>query len=170
MRYRTRRAGRQKEVADLNVTAFMNLMVVLVPFLLIMAVFSRITIHELSLPGADSAASDDDPPALQLEVIIRANGLVIADRSRGPLREIPANGGGDDMEALADVLQRLKRAAPDVDRATVLVEPQVDYQRLISVMDALRGSQPGANGEAAPAVLFPRIAIGDAPVREGGSR
>ena len=33
-------------------TTFLNLMVVLVPFLLITAVFSRITIVELSLPTA----------------------------------------------------------------------------------------------------------------------
>ena len=37
-------------------TTFMNLMVVLVPFLLITAVFSRIAIVELDLPSAQSVA------------------------------------------------------------------------------------------------------------------
>ncbi|MCH8504983.1 MAG: biopolymer transporter ExbD [Ectothiorhodospiraceae bacterium] len=169
MKYRVRRAGRQQQIAELNVTAFMNLMVGLVPFLLIMAVFSRITIHELSLPGAASAPSDD-PPALQLEVIMRADRLVLADRGRSTLQEIVANGEGYDLEALSEALQRIKRAAPDVDRATVLVEPQVGYQSLISVMDVLRGGHPASNGEAGATTLFPRIAIGDAPAKEGGSR
>ena len=46
-RWRKKHLGQPAEV---NITAFMNLMVILVPFLLITAVFSRITILELSLP------------------------------------------------------------------------------------------------------------------------
>ena len=42
---------------DINITAFMNLMVILVPFLLITAVFSRLTILELNLPAAESEAT-----------------------------------------------------------------------------------------------------------------
>ena len=41
---------------ELDMTTFLNLMVVLVPFLLITAVFSRITIVELSLPSAAEGA------------------------------------------------------------------------------------------------------------------
>jgi len=41
---RSRRGGRRQndDTAELNITAFMNLMVILVPFLLITAVFSRL--------------------------------------------------------------------------------------------------------------------------------
>ena len=51
-----RRAGRRNntETAELNITAFMNLMVILVPFLLITAVFSRLAILELNLPGSST--------------------------------------------------------------------------------------------------------------------
>ena len=41
-----------RDPAELDMTTFLNLMVVLVPFLLITAVFSRITIVELSLPSS----------------------------------------------------------------------------------------------------------------------
>ncbi len=41
----------------LNITAFMNLMVVLTPFLLITAVFSRMAILELNLPGDGSEST-----------------------------------------------------------------------------------------------------------------
>ena len=44
------RKRRQHEPAELNITSFMNLMVILVPFLLITAVFSRMAILELNLP------------------------------------------------------------------------------------------------------------------------
>jgi len=53
-----KRHRRTKQVhAELNITAFMNLMVVLIPFLLITAVFSQVTILKLNLPGA---ASNDE--------------------------------------------------------------------------------------------------------------
>jgi biopolymer transport protein ExbD len=41
----------RKEVAALEVTAFINLIVVLVPFLLSTAVFTRLTVVDLALPA-----------------------------------------------------------------------------------------------------------------------
>ena len=51
------RRHRRKETAEMNITAFMNLMVILVPFLLITAVFSRLTILQLNLPGEATPVS-----------------------------------------------------------------------------------------------------------------
>ena len=45
-----RRLRHRRPEAELNITAFMNLMVILVPFLLITAVFSQVAILELNLP------------------------------------------------------------------------------------------------------------------------
>src|SRR5690606_39012974 len=50
MRFGRSRRERQREAGELEITAFMNLMVVLTPFLLITAVFSRVSILELNLP------------------------------------------------------------------------------------------------------------------------
>ena len=75
----SRRQGgrrRNQETAELNITAFMNLMVILVPFLLITAVFSRLAVLELNLPGSSTEPADPQEQAFQLEVIIR---LSIAD-------------------------------------------------------------------------------------------
>ena len=55
-----------KEAVELNITAFMNLMVILVPFLLITAVFSRLTILELNLPALDAASEKQEKIDLQL--------------------------------------------------------------------------------------------------------
>ncbi|MCH7773164.1 MAG: biopolymer transporter ExbD, partial [Bacteroidetes bacterium] len=47
----SRRLNRRRHPAvELNITAFMNLMVVLVPFLLITAVFTHVTVLDLNLP------------------------------------------------------------------------------------------------------------------------
>ena len=42
----------KSDAHEIDVTTFLNLMVVLVPFLLITAVFSRLTIVELDLPSS----------------------------------------------------------------------------------------------------------------------
>ena len=70
---------RTKENAyEIDVTTFLNLMVVLVPFLLITAVFSRLTIVELNLPStAGSAVSDADN--FRVEVIVREAGIEIGN-------------------------------------------------------------------------------------------
>ena len=64
-----RGSRRNVETAELNITAFMNLMVILVPFLLITAVFSRITILELNLPVANEQAQVEKE-RLELEIIV----------------------------------------------------------------------------------------------------
>ena len=55
------RKRRQAETPEMDITAFMNLMVVLVPFLLITAVFSRLAIIELNLPAASSLRTKSRP-------------------------------------------------------------------------------------------------------------
>ncbi|HZD54071.1 MAG TPA: biopolymer transporter ExbD, partial [Woeseiaceae bacterium] len=63
----SRQTGRRNiETAELNITVFMNLMVILVPFLLITAVFSRLAVLELNLPGSAAQASEEEAPEFQL--------------------------------------------------------------------------------------------------------
>ena len=65
----SRRQGgrrRNQETAELNLTAFMNLMVILVPFLLITAVFSRLAVLELNLPGSSTEPADPQEQTFQL--------------------------------------------------------------------------------------------------------
>jgi biopolymer transport protein ExbD len=56
----------------------LNLMVVLIPFLLISAVFSRVTIMELSVPTS-AGGSASNTPNFAIEVIVRKAGLEIAN-------------------------------------------------------------------------------------------
>jgi biopolymer transport protein ExbD len=148
------------------VTAFMNLMVVLVPFLLIMAVFSRITILELNLPSGDGGASDD-VPELQLEVIVREQGIEVAGRRTGTIKRLEGGEQGYDLEGLADILKKLKARYPDKTDVTILLEPDIPYERVIAVMDTVRVTRVSQAGELVNAELFPDISIGDAPEGAG---
>ena len=164
MRSYRRMRSRARAATDLNVTAFMNLMVVLVPFLLIMAVFSRITIHELNLPNAGDGDTADKPE-LQLEVIVRADRLVIGDRASGELATLKKGETGHDLDGLSKWLQRVKAKFPDATNVSILLEPAIAYDDLIQVMDTARMYEVKENGERIKAELFPEIALGDAPIK-----
>jgi biopolymer transport protein ExbD len=153
---------RAKEPPELNITTFLNLMVVLIPFLLISAVFSRVTIVELSVPtGAGGALNE---PNFNIEVIVRSAGLELGNGS-SVLAAIPKKGDQYDLKKLSEMLIRLKADYPEKDDATVLMEPQIEYDYLIHVMDTLRGAEIREEGSEVMQimVLFPNISIGDAP-------
>jgi biopolymer transport protein ExbD len=155
------RKRRNAETPEMNITAFMNLMVVLVPFLLITAVFSRLAIIELNLPAASSAVAEE--PSFQLEVTIRADSVEVGERSQGLLTRLPRTDGHHDLDGLADYLLRVKSNYPDMSNVTVLLEPDVAYDTLVQVMDVLRFHEVGEGRQLLRAELFPDISIGDAP-------
>jgi biopolymer transport protein ExbD len=154
---------RTKEPAELDMTTFLNLMVVLVPFLLITAVFSRITIVELSLPSANSPSTPTDP-AFRVEVVVRDAGLEITNGS-ALIASIPKVEDEYDLETLSTYLMSLKRDYPEKDDASVLLEPDIRYDYLIQVMDVVRSAELPGEGEAEPTrvALFTDISVGDAP-------
>lgn len=162
-RRRTRRMRNQKE-PELDITAFMNLMVILVPFLLITASFSRFAILQLNLPAAASASTVDLPKGLQLEIIIHPKYLVVADRSTGPIQQIDKKEGGYDFESLSQLLQQIKTRYPDKTKATILLQPETPYDSLVQVYDVTRQVNATIDGQLVAMALFPEISIGDAPL------
>lgn len=162
MSHRSRR-HRHREVAELNITAFMNLMVILVPFLLITAVFSRMAILELNLPGSSSEPGEP-PQALQLEITVRTDAIEVGGRSAGKLTRIEKVEEQHDYQALSDFLLRVKAQFPDQLDATILLEPEIPYDILVQVMDTVRVAEVVQNADVVKAELFPDISIGDAPL------
>jgi len=145
-------------------TTFLNLMVVLVPFLLITAVFSRITIVELSLPSSAGGSAAPKDPSFRVEVIVRDAGLEVSNGSL-VIATLPKVEGAYDLERLSELVEALKQDHPDKDDASVLLEPDIEYDHLIQVMDVVRsGERPGPTEEETVRVaLFTDISIGDAP-------
>ena len=78
---------------------------------------------------------------------------------------IPMKEGAYDMEMLSKLLMRLKAQFPEKEDATILLEPDIQYDYLIQIMDAVRGTQIVEEGsdEMKQLVFFPDISIGDAP-------
>ena len=151
---------------ELNMVPMIDMMVVLVFFLLFTAVFSKTSILELNLPSS-AAGIPDLPKGLQLEVIVRANAIDVADRETGVLQSLPNTAAGYDYAQLATYLARVKARFPENQSATILMGPEVSYDVLVQVMDTVRvravesGSSPGTGFVRSD--LFPEISVGDAP-------
>jgi len=156
---------RTKEPNELDVTTFLNLMVVLVPFLLITAVFSRIAVVELNLPTSTGDAVVQEP-TFRVEVVVRGGGLEVGN-GREVIAAIPKLDGGYDLETLSSYMVSLKEDNPGTEAASVLLEPDIPYDYLIQVMDTVRSVVvPGDGDDAEPFVrlaLFTEISIGEAP-------
>jgi biopolymer transport protein ExbD len=164
---RRTRKHRHKDAEELNITAFMNLMVVLTPFLLITAVFSRLAILELNLPASQSQAVVDEVPQFKLEITVRDSGIEVGDRNAGTLSQIEKQGDDYRLDELSAYLARIKQQFPDKADATLLLEPDVSYQLLVAVMDRVRiaESRDPTDNRLLKSDLFPEVSIGDAPVR-----
>ncbi len=153
-----------KNEAELSVTPFMNLMVILVPFLLIMLVFAKITILEIHLPAASNEVKPNKRE-LVLEVIVKEDYLIVQDKN-GSFRRymIEKKDESYDVELLSQTLQSLKSKFPDNVAASILLEPDIGYESLVLVMDAVRAIDiEDEQGNFTRAELFPEISLGDAP-------
>jgi len=168
------RHRRHKETPELNITAFMNLMVILVPFLLITAVFTRLTIIELNLPSGNPS-ENQETPTLQLEVTILPNRLLVGDREGGLIQELAnvqlneteLGTSIDDYqwEALSELLAKVKARSLETKNVTLRIHPSIHYDVAVRLMDTVRSKVIVRNGQPIHAELFPNIAIGN--VSEG---
>jgi biopolymer transport protein ExbD len=162
----------RKEAAHLEITAFINLIVVLVPFLLSTAVFTRLAVMDLKLPAAAAQGAIEQLKLndLQLEVVLRRDALEVGDRIGGLIQRIERKGDGQDIKALAALMVQVKGKFPEKAEASLLADPEIPYDDMVQVMDAMRATFT-AQGTAKlmRAQLFPNISIGDAPVRGGAA-
>jgi len=156
----------RKDVAHLEITAFINLIVVLVPFLLSTAVFTRLAVIDLTLPAQSSEKIEKlTANNLQLEIVVRPEALEVGDRIGGLIERIPATGKGPDLRTLQTLIQQIKTKYPDKLDATVLAEPNTSYDTLVQVMDVVRSALTVQGVTVMRSELFPNISLGDAPLR-----
>ena len=160
---------RFKEDADLDITSFMNLMIILVPVLLMSMVLARTTVLDLKLPDmADSSIPPTEEPPQQLELIIRADKFEINYPAGIKLKWVEKTPEGNyDYKLLAGVLQETKRLLEDkgIQKKDIYIlsEKDTDYQTLVSTMDTVRSFKAVVAASVVDAELFPEISLGDAP-------
>ncbi len=149
---------------DLDITPFMNLMIVLVPVLLLGMVFSQVRTIELNFPGLDGDPETAvDPEQLRLVVTLIPGGIEVADSRQGLLLSLPSQQGEQDFDGLRQVLRQIKLRVPDKTDVILEVGPDVDYQTLVHAMDTVRSYPAVVAASVVEAELFPDVALMDAP-------
>jgi biopolymer transport protein ExbD len=136
MRRKHRRPLRKP--TELLLVPMIDIFTVLVTFLLMTAVFSRITIVELDLPSANATVAT--APVFRLEVIVRKEGFELTN-GHALIATIPKLDGKYDLAKLGELALSLKRDYPQSQDASVLLQPDISYDDLIQVMDVLRTAE-----------------------------
>jgi len=179
MAYRpSRRASLSFEWIHTNITPMMNLMVVLIPLLLTSAEFVRLGVIELNLPPAAmgpegemlNSLPQEETRKLDLSITITDRGFFISsslavlggEREGEPsVPKIKGNGSTleYDFQALSQKLYEIKKKAADrfsdSENIILMAEPEIDYQTIVSTMDAARSIQVNGKEE----LLFPNVSL-----------
>lgn len=175
----------KKEDAELDITSFMNLMIVLVPVLLMMMVFSRITVLELNLPNLSSSSASADEPLEQqiLEVEVTKEGLDIYFPQGYLVTSIPALQSANNQaekdqiihdyvklqKTLISIKQSLLANGADKKDIILLLQDDTDYQTIVNLIDYTRSYEDVLIASVVQAELFPQVSLSDAPVRKKDS-
>ena len=164
-----------KEEAELNITSFMNLMIVLVPVLLLNMVFVHTAVLDINLPPKSERTPDDsDSENRQIELIIRQDHMTLNFPAGVGLASFEKVDGEHNFKGLSQTLQKLKQALinNDEDKKDILIlsEETTDYQTLVAAMDAVRSYRAVVVTDVVQAELFPDISLGDAPRLQGGDQ
>lgn len=159
-----RKHRRLRSEPDLDITPFMNLMIVLVPVLLLNMVFAHTSVLELNFPTGDSITTEQTEK-LQIQVVIHSDRIVVTDNQDGVIKAIAQTGGKYDFARLKEVMKELKSRVPDKRDVVILPSQSTTYQALVTVMDAVRSYDAVVAGNLVKAELFPEISLGDAPLK-----
>lgn len=156
---------------DLDVTSFMNLMIVLVPVLLLSMTFTQITVLDVKLPDLTGGVYNSDSSQSQLDVLVNKEGFKVFYPSNVMLQEIPLKTelleDGTEVQVynylqLSRVMQEIKQQLPEKRDVTVKLAPDVDYQSLISTMQNVKSYQTVVAASVVEIELFPEVSLGDA--------
>lgn len=167
--------------ADLDVTSFMNLMIVLVPVMLLSLTFSQLKVHEIQLADLSPSLSSSEETPSKLEVLLTAKGIKVFYPSNTLVKEIPMvktssqtntedaaqaeEGISYDFNTLSLVLQSVKQQLNKKRDVLILSEKTIDYQTLVSAMDAVKSYKTVMAASVVEVELFPEISLADASIK-----
>jgi len=155
---------------ELEITSFMNLMIVLVPVLLLSMTFTQVTVLDVKLPELTGGIYNSEDSQSQLEVVVDNQGFKVVYPTGVVLKEIPFKSetleSGEEMIIpdylmLSRVLQEVKKQLPEKRDAVVKATADVSYQNLISTMQTVKSFQTVVAANLVEVELFPEISLGD---------
>ena len=185
----TRRSStstRQVIQGDVDLTPIMCLFIILVPLLLVSAVFERLAALQVHLPEASTIAEteeeDKEEPTgiVELRLLVKKDGLGLeATLSHDPSGEemeiyedirydFPMEGDRYDLQKLLQSLQDVKKQYPRHEEIVFLVDDKVSYDIIVQAMDTCRREYYVEDGKKKSRPLFPEVALSETFSEEKG--
>ncbi len=152
------RKDRLPAIADIDVTTFMNLMVILVPFLLVTAVFSRMTVLQLQLPPKD--AQGIEAPEVQLQLAVTPERWQLRSNDTQVITELAPPTAPAQWRAFTEALVAVKQRFPSERQITLWFAKELPYKQVLEIMDHVREGQVVSGTQVVTLELFPDIALG----------
>jgi biopolymer transport protein ExbD len=164
----------------------MCLFIILVPLLLVSAVFERLAALQVHLPEASSIeeAEEDDKEEpsgiVELRLLVKEDGLgleaTLSHDPSGEEKEIyedirydfPMEGDRYDLQKLLETLQDLKKQYPRHEQIVFLVDDKVSYDVIVQAMDTCRREYYVEEGKKKSRPLFPEVALSETFSEEKG--
>jgi len=135
------------DAPDVDVTPMMNILMILLPVLISMAVFTKITMLQFSLPPdlGTAAGSANAKPKLKMTVVVATQYYAIT-YGETMLDSIPFTADDKSENELRARISAHKKTFDSAGEAIVAVRDKVRFQRVVRVMDICRESGYGKIG------------------------
>ncbi|MCC7073380.1 MAG: biopolymer transporter ExbD [Deltaproteobacteria bacterium] len=138
----TGKGGKKVLDAYINLVPYIDLLMTIMTFLMMTAVWTQIAMLEVqNASGGQEAQPEDedkDKPKPIL-VLVTDRGVKIQEEQNPDLREFAANADGYDFNGVKIELKRLKDARPDRTEVKIQSEDGVKYTHLVQLIDIATG-------------------------------
>ena len=170
--------------ANVDLTPIMCLFILLVPLLLMTAVFERLAALKAFLPEASTLAetgnkAKEPTGIVELKLFVREDGLelegTLSHDPGGKEKEnyedvrysLPLESDRYALEELQRILKKFKHDYPRHEEIVFLIADGVTYDVIVQAMDTCREEIYEENGQKMSRSLFPAIALSE-PFKEDG--
>ncbi|MHB8481248.1 MAG: ExbD/TolR family protein [Nitrospiria bacterium] len=156
---REKRKKRRAQTDEaIHIVALWNLMLILIPFLLLSAAFSKTSVLNLMIPSPSLAApvhqQPASPPKEPIHLTIKNGGFTL-NQGLSWEKTILNRSNQYDYNTLSSALRELKERNPKEENITLSSAARVPYEVIIQAMDQCREAQ------------FPDISLGaDLPAED----
>jgi len=123
-------------VAEVDVTAVLNMFTILIPFLVSMTAFSHLAVQAFRLPSDEAAGHAQTVEQMPLTVVLGLEEVTVAHTDL-VLATVDRRAGGA-WVALEEAVVRARTARPAIVRVVVAVDDPVPCEDIVDCLDACR--------------------------------
>lgn len=147
---------------ELNLTPIMNIFMIIIPFLLLTAVFAKTAIIDIYLPQEDKAGTGNTADAGDIAILtIKTTEKGFELGGVGSGISISKSNGDLNFKGLSKELIKIKDKHPKQEEVILLFTRDVSYDMVVKVMDATRETTEIMDGKPVKRMLFPFPSLGE---------